>query len=99
MLASDDEPQQYKLFGHEFKALNQKAKVFSFTLHAFQGKAVNNIKSSAPASDLLYILNSSRKASELMDESGYEFTLDKQFVLRVSKMEAEKETIEELSEN
>jgi hypothetical protein len=85
MVASAEEPQQYKLYGHEFKALNPKEKGYSFTLHAFQGKALNNIRSSAIAQDLLVILEQSKKASELMDKDTYEFTLDKQFVLRVTK--------------
>jgi len=85
MVASADEPQQYKLYSHEFKAMNPKEKGFSFTLQAFQGKAVNNIRKSPIAQDLLGILEQSKKASELMNTNTYEFTLDKHFVLRVTK--------------
>ncbi len=87
MVASSEGPQEYKFFGHEFKTLNPKEKGYAFTLHAFQGKAKNNIKASIVAQDLLYVLEMSRKGSELMSEHGYEFTLDKQFVLRVKKVE------------
>ena len=87
MVASADEPQQYKLYSHEFKAMNPKEKGFSFTLQAFQGKAVNNIRKSPIAQDLLTILEQSKKASELMNTNTYEFTLDKHFVLRVTKQE------------
>jgi hypothetical protein len=86
MLASEESPQQYKLSDHEFKQLNSKEKTYSFELHAYQGKAVNNIKTSAVAQDLLSMLNTSRKASELMDNGHFEFKLDKQFMLRVSRL-------------
>ncbi len=85
MLAAEGGPQQYKLFDHEFKALNSKEKNFSFELHAHQGKAQNNIKTSVTAQDLLSMLNMSRKASELMAEGHFDFMLDKKFVLHVSK--------------
>jgi len=62
-----------------------QGKGFSFTLQAFKGKAVNNIRKSPIAQDLLGILEQSKKASELMDVNTYEFTLDKHFVLRVTK--------------
>jgi len=86
MVASADEPQQYKLYGHEFKAMNPKEKGYAFTLQVHQGKAVNNIRSSAIAQDLLGILGQSKKASELMGTYTYVFTMDKQFVLHVSKL-------------
>lgn len=88
MLAAEGGPQQYKLFDHEFKALNAKEKTYSFELQAFQGKAVNNIKASTNAQDLLSVLNMSRKATELMGENTFAFSLDKKFVLRVSRTEA-----------
>lgn len=85
MLASGDTPQQYKLSDHEFRALNSKEKTYSFQLHAYQGKAVNNIKTSVVAQDLLNMLNNSRKASELLEARAYEFVLDKKFVLHISR--------------
>lgn len=86
MVASAEGPQQYKLFDHEFKSLNPKEKSYSFQLLAHQGKAVNNIKTSNPAKDLLEMLNSSKKASELMTEDQFEFTLDRQFMLQVIRI-------------
>lgn len=85
MMASEGGPQQYKLFDHEFKALNAKERNYSFELQAYQGKAVNNIKTSVVAQDLLNILNMSKKASELMNENHFTFMLDKQFVPHVSR--------------
>ncbi|HEY9047200.1 MAG TPA: hypothetical protein VIN08_14945 [Ohtaekwangia sp.] len=87
MLASHDNPQEYGLSAHEFKALNPKDRNgYSFTLKAYQGKALNNIQQSTNAQDLLYMLSLSRKASELMDTGIYEFTLTKQFKLQVTKL-------------
>ncbi len=85
MLASEDSRQQYKFSSHEFKALNEKEKTYSFELRAFQGKAVNSIKSSPIAQDLLEVLNMSRKATELMDTQTFEFVMDKKFVLHISR--------------
>jgi hypothetical protein len=87
MVASAEGPQQYKLFGHEFKSLNPKEKAgYSFTLQVFQGRAKNSIKNSVLAQELLSVLDTSRKASELMDTDSYEFTLDKKFILHVTKL-------------
>lgn len=90
MLTSNDGPQEYQFFSHEFKRLNPKEKGgYSFTLQAFQGKAQNNIRNSMVAQNLLHVLDSSKKATELLADDQYEFSLDKQFVLRVSKVEEE----------
>jgi len=88
MMAANEAPQQYTLYGHEFKALNPKAKGYSFTLQAFRGKAINNIKDSLTAQDLLYVLEVSKTASELLGSNAYDFTLDKKFVLHVTKIDA-----------
>jgi hypothetical protein len=83
-------PQQYKLFPHEFKALSKKDKVsFTFTMEAYNGRAVNNIKSSQVALDLLFILQQSQKASQLLRESIYEFSLDKSFVFHITRKEVQ----------
>lgn len=84
-------PQQYKLFPHEFKAVGQKEKSgFSFVLEASNGKALNNIKTSTVAKDLLHVLQQSRRATELLSEAPYELSLDKHFVLRVTRKQTEK---------
>lgn len=88
MVASAEGPQEYKLYGHEFKGLNPKEKGgYSFTLQAHKGKATNNIKKSIVAQNLLSVLSNSKKASELLAIETYEFTMDKQFNLRITKME------------
>jgi hypothetical protein len=87
MMNADNGTQEYKLFGHEFKALNPKEKTYSFQVQGFQGKALNGSKASPIAQDLLSVLNLSKKAMELMETSRFEFSLDKQFILRVSKVE------------
>jgi len=96
MSAAEQEPQQYKLYGHEFKAMGQKVKSgYSFVLEAANGKAVNNIKGSIIAHDLLQILQQSTKAMQLLKEeqstkamqllkeATYELSLDKNFLLKV----------------
>ena len=88
MLASENGPQQYNLFDHEFKSINSREKSFSFELRAFKGKAVNDIKKSPTAQDLLTMLNMSRKASELLQDTHFEFALDRKFVLKVSRIVA-----------
>jgi hypothetical protein len=97
MIASEEGPQQYKFSDHEFRSINPKEKGgYAFTMNVFQGKAVNNIKASAPAKDLLYILQQSRKASELVEASTYQFTMDKRFVLHITRHEKAPENILEL---
>ena len=86
MIAAHDDPQQYKLSAHEFKAVGQREKAgFSFLLEASEGKALNNIRGSNVARDLLHVLQQSQKATELMNEDVYELKMDKQFVLHVSR--------------
>lgn len=87
MLDAAEKPQQYKLYAHEFRALNQKQKGgFNFTLQVSKGKAVNNIRDSVVAQDLLDMLQLSRKATELSEAAQYEIVMDKQFVLHINKM-------------
>jgi len=87
-------PQQYKFSNHEFKSINPKEKGgYAFTLRVFQGKAVNNIKTSAVAQDLLLILQQSRRALELIETSTYEFVMDKHFMLHVAKVEKAPEVV------
>jgi hypothetical protein len=84
MVAAAQGPQQYSLSDHEFRRLNPKEK-FPFTLQVFEGGAVNNIKNSAVAKDLLLVLKQSKTAMELTQSSMYEFTFDRKFVLHISK--------------
>ena len=85
MMDSDKEPQQYKLSAHEFKAASAQKTGYSFVLEVSHGKATNNIKTSIVAKDLLSILQQSQKAAQLMQEGDYQLSLDKQFVLHVTR--------------
>jgi hypothetical protein len=88
MMDSSQEPQKYSLSGHEFIALNPRQKGgFQFKLHVSGGKAQNNIRESYIAQSLLYILQQSKKGSELIEMGSYEISLDKQFVLHINKVE------------
>ena len=88
MISSAEKPQQYKLSGHEFKALNSREKVFSFSIQVVKGKAISSLKKkSVIAKDLLTVLETSKKATELMDKQTYEFKLDKQFMLHITQCE------------
>ena len=85
-------------FGSLFVALSMpKGKGgFTFTLKFHKGNAVNDIKLSVIAKDLLRVLQQSKKASELSGSSTYEFTLDKHFVLHVIKTDIQHEILEDL---
>jgi hypothetical protein len=88
MTASATEPQQYKLFPHEFKASGEKVKSgYTFLLEVANGKAVNSIKTSTVAKDLLQVLQQSKRAMELTSEATYALNLDKHFVLHVVRKE------------
>ena len=92
MREAERDPQQYKLSPHEFKAVSQREKGgYSFLLEAAHGKALNNIRGSAVAKDLLYVLQQSETASQLMTQATYELSMDKQFVLQVKKLDKKEE--------
>lgn len=96
MIAAAIEPQDYRLYAHEFQSLNPRQKGgYAFTLEARGGKAINNIRKSPVAMDLLQVLQLSPRAVELMEEATYELSLDKNFILHVNrKEEIEKNVIE-----
>ena len=85
IIDAGNDPQHYKLFAHEFKAVGLREKTYSFVLEASHGKALNNIKGSAIARDLLQVLQQSQKASELMRNAVYELSMDKHFGFHVTK--------------
>jgi hypothetical protein len=86
MVDAQKDPQSYRLFPHEFKAVGLKEKTgYSFVLEVSQGKAINKIKGSTVARDLLSVLQQSQKASQLMNEAIYELKLDKQFMFHVTR--------------
>ena len=92
MVDSANGPQEYQFSKHEFHDVNPKEKGgYSFTLRVFQSKALKELKTSVLAMDLLAVLQSSRKASELTETATYEFMLDKQFLLHITHTEVEKE--------
>jgi hypothetical protein len=86
MIASENQSQEYRLFDHEFKALQPKEKDYSFEFRAHKGKSLNKTTLRTNAKDLLEVLNMSRKATELMDESEFEFVLDKKFILHITRI-------------
>lgn len=88
MLDALHEPQQYKILQHEFQAMDdRKKKAQGFQLQVFQSRAVNDIKNSEPAQDLLHMLMQSRKGTELTGTHQFEIVLDREFMLHVSTMQ------------
>ncbi len=91
-------PQEYQFISHEFRDLNPKERGgHAFTLEAYKRRPQNNIKMSVVAQDLLEILLKSNTAYELLEEAMYEFKMDKQFKLTVTRHEVE--TAESSEEN
>jgi len=84
MLDAHTAPQTYQLFAHELKASAPKGKSTGFTLLANNNKALNKISTSAIAQDLLSMISQSKKATELMQDTTYEFTLGRDNKLRIS---------------
>ena len=88
MSDSSAAPQEYKFSKHEIKSVNPNEKGgYSFVLRVHKGKALNDVRKSAIAKDLLSVLQQSNRAVELLDLSTYEFRLDKNFVLHITKEE------------
>lgn len=99
MRDANEAPQEYQFISHEFRDLNPKEKGgHSFTLEANKRRALNNIKMSVVAQDLLEILLKSHTASELLENAVYEFKMDKQFKLTVTKKEVEVQRAESVAE-
>lgn len=88
MVDSNGGAQQYQFSKHEIKSISPKEKGgHSFTLKIHKGKAINDIRTSAIAKDLLFVLQQSKKALELAEVSTYEFKLDRNFMLHIVKGE------------
>lgn len=88
MVESTTSPQTYNMSAHEFTCINSRPKGgYQFNLQVANGKALNSIKESIIAQDLLFILQQSQKANELMGTGSYEISLDKKFVLHIQKLE------------
>lgn len=88
MVDSKKGPQQYKFSNHEFKVAHPTERGgYAFKLRVFNSKSVNDIRKSSVAKDLLRILQSSNKATELTEQSVYEFAMDKDFLLSIHQEE------------
>jgi hypothetical protein len=88
MTAAANGPQQYKFSKHEFQGLNPNHKTgFSFSLVVSKGKSTNNIRGVLIAQQLLEVLQQSKRAWELMEEAPYELTLDRKFILHVTRIQ------------
>ena len=97
MISSAEGPQQYKFSPHEVRAANPKDKSgLTFTLKIHKSKAVNDIRTSLIAKDLMRVLQQSKKASELSESSTYEFKFDRHFVLHVTIADVQPESPEKV---
>ncbi len=87
MVDAKTAPQEYQLFPHELRSLAPKGKSLGFTMRVQRNKPLTKIKDSIIASDLLHALTLSKKATELMEQDIYEFTLSRDFKLHVAIVE------------
>lgn len=87
MVDAKTAPQEYQLFSHEVRALAPKGKSLGFTMRLQRNKSLTSLKDSIIASDLLHALTLSKKATELMENNTYEFTLSRDFKLQVAIIE------------
>ncbi|NQZ79219.1 MAG: hypothetical protein HRT61_24330 [Ekhidna sp.] len=98
MRGATEAPQEYQFIPHEFRDINPKERGgHAFKLEAHKRRPQNNIKMSVVAQDLLDILIKSNTAYELMEEAMYEFVMDKQFKLTVTRHEVTNEEEETVS--
>lgn len=87
MIKASSEPQTYQLGLHEFTNLSAKPKGgYSFSLQVANRKVVSGLKGSLVAEDLWQLLQTSPKANELMGTFSYQFSMDKDYLLRVEKL-------------
>ncbi len=78
-------PQKYRFLYHEFQNEKPNQRNYTFTLRLFKNRAINNIKDSVVARDLLVVLKQSNKVSELTELVEFEFILDKDFILHIKQ--------------
>ncbi len=87
MKDSENDTQTYQLSPHEFQDVNNKKSTgYSFNLKAHQGKILGKSAKNAIAKDMMQVLVQSGTAKGLMDDTVYEFKMDKNFVLTVSQV-------------
>jgi hypothetical protein len=87
MAAAQESPQRYQFSSHEFKAMNPRERSgYSFSMRAYRGRSIDKTRTPFIALELLTILETSKRAIELFDQSVYEFTLDRNFVLHISRV-------------
>ena len=99
MVACSGGEQTYKLSNHEFMDISpNKVSGYAFLLRVHKGRAINDIKTSLLAPDLLYVLKHSAKALELSETAIYEFEMEKNFTLHIRYEELEPEPEEESDE-
>ena len=87
MVEASEDPRFYQLSSHEFHQAfnNQKNGVYTFALEVAEGRVVSGVKESLVAQDLWEMLKLSPKASELIASSTFQISMDKKFMLRVSR--------------
>ena len=85
-MAAEMEPQAYKFYSHELKALSSTTKTFSFSCQVVGSRLTNPTKAPAIAKELFSVLQYSRKATELMEGHNFEFKLDSKFLFHVTRM-------------
>lgn len=79
-----NEPQVYKLSGHEFKDLGVRVSAgFNFNLELNKGVLINNIDKTAVARDLFIVLTKSKTATEIMKDNFFKISLGKDFKLSI----------------
>lgn len=86
MVDAASAPQQYKLAYHELRSMDNKKNGFGFSLVISGSKAINNIRDSEIAKDLLNMLQLSPKGIELTAVHAYKIALDRNFVLSVDQV-------------
>lgn len=79
--------QKYQFMNHELDSLGKKPKGgHEFKLVIAGAKAVNNIRDSEIAKDLLNVLQLSQTGSALMASNRYEIFLDKKLMLHINRL-------------
>lgn len=89
MKTAEQEPRQYQLSDHEFRAVGGIKSGYTFSMETIGEKATNNIGVSPISRDLLLMLQQSKTATLLMREAPYLFRLDSHFILHVTKKAGE----------
>jgi hypothetical protein len=84
---SECENQKLQLYKHEFENGGKDKTGYAFGFDMINGKVLNNVRSTAVATDLLQMLDNNSDIRNWLKEHNVRFSMDKTLELHIDKIE------------